>query len=93
MSQTEEIKQMLADIRTATLIGVKEMLTIAEAAMYLNISESTLVAKLKMHELPCYKPAGQLYLKKTELDAWMSNPDKKKKSIIETLEDFYNGSK
>lgn len=84
--KTQGIHEMLADIRMATLIGVKEMLTIEEAALYLGITANALRVKLSHKELPSYD-TGRIYLKKSELNDYMANPDRRRKTIEELIKE------
>lgn len=84
--KTQNIHELLTDIRTATLIGVKQMLTVEEAALYLGITGNALRQKLCKKELPCYD-TGRIYLKKSELDDYMSNPDRRRKTLEEFLKE------
>jgi len=49
----------------------EELLTVQMAAKYLKIANTTLMNKARAGEVPCYKPAGQFYFYKSELDAWI----------------------
>jgi len=50
----------------------KEVMTVTEAAEYLDISESQLYKLTSTNEIPFYKPGGKkLYFRRTELDAWI----------------------
>lgn len=48
-----------------------EYLTIKQLAEYIGYSEPSLYKKVAQSEIPCYKIAGKLLFKKTEIDAWL----------------------
>jgi excisionase family DNA binding protein len=50
----------------------KEVLNLAEAATYLDISRSHLYKLTSMCIIPCYKPNGKrVYFNRLELDQWI----------------------
>lgn len=71
----EEILKKLEEIRILTLIGVKDVLSMDEAAIYLGISKDRLrtLASPKEHEIPCSKVRGSLYFDKQDLNRYMSH--------------------
>jgi len=71
MSTNEEILQKLNDIQKAVTLGVKEVFTIDEAAMYTGLAKSYLYKLTCTKQIPYYKN-GKVYFRKKELDAWMT---------------------
>jgi excisionase family DNA binding protein len=62
----------------------KEVLTLKEAAKYLNVSCSHLYKLTHTKEIPHYKPRGkQVYFEKRELDQWLLQNRQKTKAEIE----------
>jgi len=63
---------------------LKEMLTIEEAAEYMGISKSSLYKMNMRNELPTYRPGGKrIYLKRSEINEWMSSQRRDSKAEIE----------
>lgn len=56
----------------------KEVLSLEEASIYLDISRSTLYKMTSAKQIPHYKPNGKLvYFEKSELNSWLrQNPVK-----------------
>jgi len=53
---------------------LKEMLTIEEAVTYTGVSKSWLYKMTMRGDLPTYRPGGKrIYLKRSELNEWMSS--------------------
>ena len=76
MSELElSIMQRLDDIKRATLIGVKDTLTIEECAMLTGYSIQSLYTFTSKREIPHYKRGNYLYFSKQEVEQWLrSNP-------------------
>lgn len=72
MMSSEEI-QVLADKISATLsINTKPILSIDEAASFLQMAKSTLYKKTMSRQIPFYRPCGKLiYFDRAELEAWV----------------------
>lgn len=72
MMNSEEL-QVLADKISATLsINSKSILSIDEAASYLQMAKSTLYKKTMSRQIPFYRPCGKLiYFDRAELEAWV----------------------
>lgn len=70
-----EIMERLEDIKRATLIGVKDTLTIEECAMLTGYSVQTLYTFTSKREIPHFKRGNYLYFSKREVERWLqSNP-------------------
>ena len=51
----------------------KEILTFAEACLYLDLSSSHLYKLTSSNTIPCYCPQGKkLYFRRPELDLWLT---------------------
>ena len=66
----KEILSELQQIRQQTE-PVKEVLSVAQAAQYLSVSEYTLREWVRMKKVPHSKPNGQIRFKKSKLDRWL----------------------
>ena len=74
MLQELKIFNKLEELEKLTLLSAKEMLTIDEAARYLEMSKSYLYIMTCKKQIPYYKPNGKrLYFKKTELNEWLQS--------------------
>lgn len=67
----EEIKNYLERIESVMAVQMKTVLTVAEAAMYMGMSENWLRHIICRNEIPYYKRGKRVYFKKAELDDWM----------------------
>ncbi|NRR91414.1 helix-turn-helix domain-containing protein [Winogradskyella undariae] len=68
-----EIKE-IKDLLLALNIQQKEILTVEDATVYLQLSKSCLFKMTSKKEIPFYKPGGKkIYFKKSELDEWIFN--------------------
>lgn len=79
-----KIMERLDDIKRATLIGVKDTLTVEECAMLTGYSVKTLYAFTSNREIPHYKRGNYLYFSKREVEEWLrSNPVRSRQQINE----------
>ena len=73
-------KDLLTRIETLERLVflAKEVLSLEEASIYLDISRSTLYKMTSAKQIPHYKPNGKLvYFEKSELNSWLrQNPVK-----------------
>ncbi|PWI29775.1 DNA-binding protein [Flavobacteriaceae bacterium LYZ1037] len=69
-NEIKEIKELLLALN----IQQKEILTVEDATVYLQLSKSCLFKMTSKKEIPFYKPGGKkIYFKKSELDEWIFN--------------------
>ncbi len=69
--QVEELKKDFAIIQNL-LVNSKQELTMKEASVFLNMSQSTLYKLTSTREIPYYKPGGKMvYFDRSELEAWI----------------------
>lgn len=69
------VMQKLDDIKRATLIGVKDTLTVEECAMLTGYSIQSLYAFTSKRQIPHFKRGNYLYFSKKEVERWLqSNP-------------------
>ena len=65
----------LEDIKRATLIGVKDTLTIEECAMLTGYSVPSLYTFTSKRKIPHFKRGNYLYFSKQEVEEWLkANP-------------------
>lgn len=73
---TTELKQYIDErfnrLEATTLIGVKNTLTVEEAAIYTGYSVKGIYTLTSQKRIPHYKKNGKLYFDKQELDEWMT---------------------
>ena len=73
-------KDLLTRIETLERLVflAKEVISLEEASIYLDISRSTLYKMTSAKQIPHYKPNGKLvYFEKSELNSWLrQNPVK-----------------
>lgn len=68
--QLNEIKELLVNQH----LQKKEILTVEEATVYLQLSKSCLYKLTSRKEIPFYAPGGKkIYFKRMELDEWVFN--------------------
>lgn len=71
----QAIMERLDEIKRATLIGVKDSLTIEECAMYTGYSVQSLYAFTSKREIPHFKRGNYLFFSKRQVEEWLqSNP-------------------
>jgi len=72
----------------------EQLLTIQEAAEFLNLSVATLYSKVSRNELPFMKRSKRLYFSRTELLEYLKDGRKKSNAEIEAeAEDYLSNSK
>lgn len=79
----EKIMGKLEEIKQATLLGSKKMLTVEECATYINMTKETLYQKVYNREIPHYK-RGKLYFDKNEIDEWLKTTKRPTKDEIDS---------
>ena len=69
------IMERLDEIKRATLIGVKDSLTIEECAMYTGYSVQSLYTFTSKRMIPHFKRGNCLFFSKRQVEEWLqSNP-------------------
>jgi len=90
MERLNSIERLLVDIqrnRNSEIKGAiftNEILTVEQAAKFLNISRMTVYKHTSDRNLPHYKTGKRLYFKRGELEEWLT------KNRIKTREDIEN---
>lgn len=81
------LKQLLVEILEKVEkqhVGAKEILSLQEAAAYINRSKSFLYKLTFTRKIPYYLPAGKvIYFKRLELDEWITKNRMDSKEEIE----------
>lgn len=70
---------LMYDIKPENTAGIKEkdLLTIQEAAEYLNLSVATLYSMNCRKQVPFTKVIGKVYYRRSVLDFWLASGDRK----------------
>lgn len=73
MSDLELIQMKLDEIKSITIISVKNALTVDEAAIYMGMSSEYVKKMAKNRKIKSYrsKTGRSIYLHKADLDKWM----------------------
>lgn len=72
--------------QTTVPIQAKELLTIEEASIFLNLAKPTIYSLTSRRELPFFKTGKKLYFKRSELLSWIEKG--KQKTIEETVDNL-----
>lgn len=67
---------------------LKDLLTLSEAASYLNLAKPTIYGLVCQSKIPCMKKGKKLYFSRQELTDWLKQG--KKKTISEMKEEADN---
>lgn len=70
-NEVKTITERLDRIERLTLLGVKKVLTMDEAAILTGYSKGFLYQLTSKRGIPFYKKANKIYFKKGELEEWM----------------------
>lgn len=81
----DSIQDLLLESRQPSSVAV-ELMTISQAAEFLNLSVQTLYGKVCHREIPVSKKGKRLYFYKSELEDWIRSD--KKKTVNELREQF-----
>ena len=79
------LQDLILESRQAVPPAV-ELMTIAQAAEFLNLSVQTLYGKVCHKEIPVSKKGKRLYFYKSELEDWIRSG--KKKTLAELKQEF-----
>lgn len=72
LSRIEQLLQERQDPQ-----NVEEMLTVEQAAAFLNLTVTTLYRKVSSRQIPSNKRGNRLYFYKSELETWIKEGRKK----------------
>lgn len=83
MSELELI-QKLDEIKALTALSAKNILSLAEAAVYMDYNEDYLRKLVKTKEIKSFRAkSGKVYLRKSDLDIWMTYTEVRTQEEIE----------
>ena len=69
---TIEIQEQLNRIERNSLLAAKNVFSLEEASLFLNMSRSFIYKLTYRHKIPFYRPGGkQIYFDRKELEDWM----------------------
>ena len=69
----EEIKSALAEIKRSVIVMMKNVWSVSELALVLNVSESRVRHLAADGIIPHYKQNRALYFKREEVEAWQTS--------------------
>lgn len=76
----ENLSKVIAELKSITAIGIKDTLTIHEAAIFTGMTENAI--RHRLNEIRHYKPGKMVYIDKADLVKWMhQNPVNSKSDI------------
>jgi excisionase family DNA binding protein len=88
--EVSELRSLLIHRQEKTsTIKPEKLLTIQEAAQFLNLSVPTIYSKVSKGELPVMKRSKRLYFSSIELMAYVKDGRKKSNAEIEAAADKY----
>ena len=68
----QELSTKIDDLKNMIMIGVKEVLSIEECALIINLSVPHIYRLTSQRAIPFYKPmGGKIYFKKSEIENWL----------------------
>lgn len=92
MKTPDEYMTKLEQIASQLHIGPKEVLSLNEAAEYLNLSRSALYKLTSARRIPFYRPNGKkIYFRRADLIQWVES--KRTPTTTEALEASINRMK
>ena len=92
--EVSELKRLLIEKQEQTPTEQPEqLLTVQEAAQFLNLTVPTIYSKVSKGELPVMKRSKRLYFSSTELMAYLKEGRKKSNAEIEAEAEAYLNKK
>lgn len=83
-----EIEKQLEGLRNLDTVN-KHLMTISEAALFLNLSTSTIYSKVCKMEIPVHKKGKRLYFERRELYEWIKEGRRKTATELHNEADLY----
>ena len=68
----EEIKHALGEIKRTVIVMMKNVWSVADLALVLDVSESRIRHMASDRVIPSYKQNGSLYFKRNEIEEWQT---------------------
>lgn len=69
----EELRQAISDIKREVKALLKNVWSVSDLAIVLNISESRVRHMASEQTIPSYKQNGSLYFRRDEIEAWQTS--------------------
>jgi excisionase family DNA binding protein len=91
--EVSELKRLLIDKQERQTKQPEQLLTVQEAAQFLNLAVATIYSKVSRQELPVMKRSKRLYFSSTELMEYLKEGRKKSNAEIEQEADAYLSNK
>ena len=88
----DNFEQLLREVNYSSP-EADELLTIAQAAKFLNLSTPTIYGKVSRNEIPVNKQGKRLYFYKSELAEWIKSGRKKTFAEIKQEAEEYLGNR
>lgn len=75
IGRLDTIDERLNEIRTATLLGSKQIYTTSESCLFLGVKRSYLYELVRNQKIPYFKSRGGklTYFKRKDLEEWMTD--------------------
>lgn len=87
------IENLILDLKQPTKIEpnekLEQLLTVQQAAQFLNLTVPTIYSKVSKRELPCMKRGKRLYFSSTELMEYLKEGRKKSNAEIDKEAEAY----
>lgn len=81
----EKYTSISDDFQNVVNLPQKEILSVREALIYLDVSESLLYKLTSGRAITFFKPnGGKLYFKRSDLDDWMTQNESKSVRVLES---------
>lgn len=68
----EDLKSALSEIKRSVIVMMKNVWSVADLALVLDVSESRVRHMASEQVIPTYKQNGSLYFKREEIEAWQT---------------------
>jgi excisionase family DNA binding protein len=91
--EVSELKRLLIDKQERQTKQPEQLLTVQEAAQFLNLAVATIYSKVSRQELPVMKRSKRLYFSSTELMEYLKEGRNKSNAEIEQEADAYLSNK
>ena len=88
----DHIEQLLREVNHLSP-AADELLTIAQAAKFLNLSTPTIYTKVSRNEIPVNKQGKRLYFYKSEQAEWIKSGRKKTSAEIQQQAELHFGNR
>jgi excisionase family DNA binding protein len=76
-------QSLMANTELAPSVPVKEIMTVEECMVYLNLAKATLYRMTANNELPFIKKSRKIYFHRTDLEKWLLDGKQKTRAEIQ----------